>query len=105
MIIKDKVTTGPISGSKKNVGVKRHFWTGPFISSRSKYLSNVYSKFCDTFQVLQKQMDLELELYGDVKEKTAGSAIGKVFMLSLSSQPVDHNEEDSSSRAKVKLSI
>eukprot|EP00095_Tigriopus_kingsejongensis_P006170 maker-scaffold40_size501252-snap-gene-4.17 protein:Tk06170 transcript:maker-scaffold40_size501252-snap-gene-4.17-mRNA-1 annotation:"phosphofurin acidic cluster sorting protein" len=51
-------------------------------------------------QVLQKQMDLELELYGDVKEKSAGSAIGKVFMLSLSSQPVDHNEEDRSSRAK-----
>ncbi|XP_059086974.1 phosphofurin acidic cluster sorting protein 2-like [Tigriopus californicus] len=51
-------------------------------------------------QVLQKQMDLELELYGDVKEKTAGSAIGKVFMLSLSSQPVDHNEEDSASQAK-----
>lgn len=42
-------------------------------------------------QVLQKQMDLELELYGDIKEKS-GSAIGKVYMLSLSSQPVDHED-------------
>ena len=66
-------------------------------------------------QVLQKQMDLELELFGDVKDKSstsenkpgenkplnasAGVAIGKVFMLSLSSQPVDH--EDVSGRSKV----
>ena len=52
-------------------------------------------------QVLQKQMDLELELFGDVKEKTAVNAIGKVYILSLSSQPVDH-EESSEGRQKVK---
>ena len=68
------------------------------------------------FQVLQKQMDLELELFGDLKQQektlisaaangsgnggggsggpggpannTSNSSIGKVFMLSLSSQPV-----------------
>ena len=68
-------------------------------------------------------MDLELELFGDLKqqEKTlingsgggggggsgsgggnnpgSNSSIGKVFMLSLSSQPVDH--EDASGRGKV----
>ena len=83
------------------------------------------------FQVLQKQMDLELELFGDLKqqEKTlinaangggggggsggssggtgtgsnpgSNSSIGKVFMLSLSSQPVDH--EDASGRGKVRM--
>lgn len=66
-------------------------------------------------QVLQKQMDLELELFGDIKDKSstnenkpgenkplnasAAVAIGRVFMLSLSSQPVDH--EDVSGRTKV----
>ena len=45
-------------------------------------------------------MDLELELYGDVKEKTSNNAIGKVYILSLSSQPVDH-EESSEGRQKV----
>ena len=45
-------------------------------------------------------MDLELELFGDLKEKSAGSAVGKVFMLSLSSQPVDH-EASASGRNKV----
>ena len=60
-------------------------------------------------------MDLELELFGDLKDKSSTSenkpgenkplnasaavAIGKVFMLSLSSQPVDH--EDVSGRTKV----
>ena len=37
-------------------------------------------------------MDLELELYGDAKEKTSGNAIGKVYIVSLSSQPVDHED-------------
>lgn len=46
-------------------------------------------------------MDLELELYGDLKEKSS-AALGKVFMLSLSSQPVDH-EDPASARNKVKL--
>ena len=45
-------------------------------------------------------MDLELELYGDVKEKTSGNAIGKVYINSLSSQPVDH-EESTEGRQKV----
>ena len=60
-------------------------------------------------------MDLELELFGDLKEKSstnenkpgenkplnssAALSIGKVFMLSLSSQPVDH--EDVTGRTKV----
>ena len=44
-------------------------------------------------QVLQKQLDLELELFGDLKESKSGSsALGKVYMLSLSSQPVDHED-------------
>uniref|UniRef100_A0A0K2UKU9 Phosphofurin acidic cluster sorting protein 2like [Acyrthosiphon pisum] n=2 Tax=Lepeophtheirus salmonis TaxID=72036 RepID=A0A0K2UKU9_LEPSM len=41
-------------------------------------------------QVLQKQLDLELELYGRQKDKSGSQAIGKVYMLSLTSQPVDH---------------
>ena len=45
-------------------------------------------------------MDLELELYGDVKEKTSANAIGKVYIVSLSSQPVDH-EEPTEGRQKV----
>ena len=53
------------------------------------------------FQVLQKQMDLELELFGDLKDKSGNSsALGKVYMLSLSSQPVDH-EDASGERQKV----
>merc|ERR1712223_929886 len=51
-------------------------------------------------QVLQKQMDLELELFGDLKDKSGNSsALGKVYMLSLSSQPVDH-EDASGERQK-----
>eukprot|EP00092_Neocalanus_flemingeri_P012906 GFUD01013905.1.p1 GENE.GFUD01013905.1~~GFUD01013905.1.p1 ORF type:complete len:920 (+),score=246.81 GFUD01013905.1:471-3230(+) len=41
-------------------------------------------------QVLQRQMDMELEL---VEGKGGGGAVlGKVYMLSLSSQPVDHED-------------
>ena len=47
-------------------------------------------------------MDLELELFGDLKEKSGGAAIGRVFMLSLSSQPVDHHEDSNAARAKVR---
>lgn len=50
-------------------------------------------------QVLQKQMDLELELFGDLKDKSGSSSVGKVYMLSLSSQPVDH-EDASGERQK-----
>ena len=46
-------------------------------------------------------MDLELELFGDVKEKTSSNAIGKVYIVSLSSQPVDH-EESTDDRQKVR---
>ena len=49
-------------------------------------------------------MDLELELYGDVKEKTSANAIGKVYIVSLSSQPVDH-EESTEGRQKVSDTI
>ena len=45
-------------------------------------------------------MDLELELFGDVKEKTSSNAIGKVYVVSLSSQPVDH-EDSTEGRQKV----
>ena len=46
-------------------------------------------------------MDLELELFGDLKDKSgSSSAVGKVYMLSLSSQPVDH-EDASTDRQKV----
>ena len=46
-------------------------------------------------------MDLELELFGDLKDKSGcSSALGKVYMLSLSSQPVDH-EDASGERQKV----
>jgi hypothetical protein len=81
-------------------------------------------------------MDLELELFGDLKEKSSNSgaggggigsgsvvsgvapsappgaaaapsansvAMGKVFMLSLSSQPVDHEDAASGGRTKVRL--
>ena len=42
-------------------------------------------------QVLQRQMDLELEL---VEGKGGnGTVLGKVYLLSLSSQPVDHEED------------
>ena len=46
-------------------------------------------------------MDLELELFGDVKEKTSSNAIGKVYVISLSSQPVDH-EDSTEGRQKVR---
>ena len=47
-------------------------------------------------------MDLELELFGDLKDKSGcTSALGKVYMLSLSSQPVDH-EDASGERQKVR---
>ena len=60
-----------------------------------------FSFFSLPFQVLQKQMDLELELFGDLKDKSGCStALGKVYMLSLSSQPVDH-EDASGERQKV----
>lgn len=45
-------------------------------------------------------MDLELELFGDLKDKAGSSSVGKVYMLSLSSQPVDH-EDASTDRQKV----
>lgn len=44
-------------------------------------------------QVLQKRLDLELELFGDQKEKSGPVPLGKVFMLSLTSQPVDHEDK------------
>jgi len=51
-------------------------------------------------QVLQKQMDLELELFGDLKDKSGSSSVGKVYMLSLSSQPVDHEDAATGERQK-----
>ena len=47
-------------------------------------------------------MDLELELFGDLKDKSGSSSVGKVYMLSLSSQPVDHEDAASGERQKVR---
>ncbi|XP_046750893.1 phosphofurin acidic cluster sorting protein 2 isoform X1 [Diprion similis] len=45
-------------------------------------------------QVLQKQMDLELELISDKSEKYGGHSVvlAKVSVVALSSQPVDHDK-------------
>ncbi|XP_011642208.1 phosphofurin acidic cluster sorting protein 2 isoform X2 [Pogonomyrmex barbatus] len=45
-------------------------------------------------QVLQKQMDLELELISDKAEKYGGHAVplARVSVVALSSQPVDHDK-------------
>ena len=41
-------------------------------------------------QALQRQMDMELELFSEAKDKT--SAVARVNVQSLSSQPADHEE-------------
>ena len=41
-------------------------------------------------QVLQRAVDRELNLYSDPKERT--NKVAQVMVLSLSSQPVDHEE-------------
>ena len=41
-------------------------------------------------QVLQRSVDRELNLYSDPKERT--NKVAQVMVLSLSSQPVDHEE-------------
>ncbi|XP_031785463.1 phosphofurin acidic cluster sorting protein 2 isoform X2 [Nasonia vitripennis] len=43
-------------------------------------------------QVLQKQMDLELELVSDKAEKYGGHSLARVNVVALSSQPVDHDK-------------
>jgi len=45
-------------------------------------------------QVLQKQMDLELELISDKAEKYGGHSVplARVSVVALSSQPVDHDK-------------
>lgn len=44
-------------------------------------------------QVLQRQLDLELELCGDVKEpKSHGNVVARVSVQGLNSQPVDHED-------------
>lgn len=44
-------------------------------------------------QVLQKQLDLELELCGDSKEpKSHHNVVARVSVLGLNSQPVDHED-------------
>ena len=50
-------------------------------------------------------MDLELELFGDLKDKSGSSSVGKVYMLSLSSQPVDHEDATTGERQKVRGSM
>ena len=49
-------------------------------------------------------MDLELELFGDLKDKSGSSSVGKVHMLSLSSQPVDH-EDPATTGERQKVSL
>ena len=41
-------------------------------------------------QVLQQSVDRELNMYSDLKERT--NKVAQIMMLSLSSQPVDHEE-------------
>uniref|UniRef100_A0ABD2VYS7 Phosphofurin acidic cluster sorting protein 2 n=1 Tax=Trichogramma kaykai TaxID=54128 RepID=A0ABD2VYS7_9HYME len=43
-------------------------------------------------QVLQKQMDLELELVSDKAEKYGGHALARVHVMGLCSQPVDQDK-------------
>ncbi|XP_011503606.1 PREDICTED: phosphofurin acidic cluster sorting protein 2 [Ceratosolen solmsi marchali] len=43
-------------------------------------------------QVLQKQMDLELELVSDKAEKYGGHSLARVNVVALSSQPVDQDK-------------
>ncbi|XP_023245511.1 phosphofurin acidic cluster sorting protein 2 [Copidosoma floridanum] len=43
-------------------------------------------------QVLQKQMDLELELVSDKAEKYGGHSLARVHVVALCSQPVDHDK-------------
>ena len=42
-------------------------------------------------QVLQRSVDKELALYSDLKDRT--SVVARVMMLSLTSQPVDHDDQ------------
>ena len=46
--------------------------------------------FIFLYQVLQRPVDRDLELYSEGKEK--GTPLAKVTMVSLSSQPVDTDE-------------
>ncbi|KAL5007923.1 hypothetical protein ScPMuIL_013504 [Solemya velum] len=43
-------------------------------------------------QVLQRSVDRELNMYSDLKERT--TVVAQLLMVSLSSQPVDHEEND-----------
>ena len=43
-----------------------------------------------SLQVLQQSVDRELNMYSDLKERT--NKVAQIMMLSLSSQPVDHEE-------------
>lgn len=57
-----------------------------------RFSSNCYT--CVRAQVLQKQMDLELELVSDKAEKYGGHSVvlARVSVVALSSQPVDQDK-------------
>lgn len=64
-------------------------------------LNNVWLEFLllcmclVVLQVLQRQMDLELDLVSDVKEpKSHNNVVARVSVHSLNSQPVDHEESN-----------
>jgi putative N-acetylmannosamine-6-phosphate epimerase len=45
--------------------------------------------------VLQKQMDLELDLFSDIKDKSLSlisNVVARVSVQALNSQPVDHED-------------
>ena len=65
-----------------------------FWRQKSQSCSNyTFSQSFITFflpQVLQQSVDRELNMYSDLKERT--NKVAQIMMLSLSSQPVDHEE-------------
>lgn len=50
----------------------------------------INARMHSALQVLQCSVDRELSLYSDIKERT--NLVAEVGMLSLSSQPVDHED-------------
>ena len=66
-------------------------------------IDNVYKLISNSLfvclQVLQRQMDLELDLVSDVKEpKSHNNVVARVSVHSLNSQPVDHEESNKHSQ-------
>lgn len=60
------------------------------IISTKKIQTCIYFKRTIFIQVLQRPLDLELELLSDPKDPK--SLIGRVYIMCLNSQPVDHED-------------